>query len=76
MTRYRTIAVGETVQWTGNNAYEIWAFIGHPELIANMELKNTDTPYIPTKEGNVLPEIGDRITKIDHGIFEVSKKVV
>jgi hypothetical protein len=68
-----TIPIGDSVQWTGHNAFEIWGFIGRPELIDNMELHSTDTPAIPTVNGNEYPEVGDRITKIAEGIFEISK---
>ena len=57
------------VQFTGTNAWEIFAFIGHPELVNNLEIQNTDHPVIRTLEGNMTASPGDWIIKGIKGEF-------
>lgn len=55
--------VVDAVQFTGKNAFEIWAFMGRQDLIDNLELHNTDRPTIHTLEGDMRTEPGDWIIK-------------
>ena len=43
----------DAIQFTGDNAFEVWAFMGCEDLVSNMELQATDHPVIETLEGNM-----------------------
>lgn len=72
MSKYRTkpgIEI-EAIQFTGRNAFEIFRFLGHgPDVLGNMELKDTDSPTIKTLEGDMTAAPGDYIIKGTRGEF-------
>lgn len=57
------------IQFTGDNAFEIWEFMGRNDLLDNMELKHTDRPVIATMEGNMTCSPGDYVIKGIKGEF-------
>ena len=71
MSRYRKKPVViEAVQFTGDNFFDIARFIGHgPEVLCNLELKDTDHPVIRTLEGNMTASPGDWVIKGINGEF-------
>ena len=70
MGKYRKKPVViEAVQFTGSNAFEVWAFMGRLDLIDNMDLHNTDHPVIRTLEGTMNTSPGDWIIKGIAGEF-------
>lgn len=61
-----------SITFTGENAFAIWGFMGRPDLIDNLELKNTDSPVIPNEHGDVVMCPGDSLSKRD-GKWVVTK---
>lgn len=59
----------EAVQFNGENAFEIWHFMGVAGAAGNPELHNTDSPIINTLEGDMLVSIGDFVIKGLNGEF-------
>lgn len=59
----------DAVQFTGDNALAIWAFMGRPDLAANLELHDTDLPIVETREGTLVASLGDWIIKGVAGEF-------
>lgn len=49
------------VLFTGFNAFDIFEFIGRPDLISNPEIHETDSPSIPTINGDVILNPGDYV---------------
>ena len=43
----------DAIRFTGNNAFEVWAFMGREDLLSNTELQTTDHPVIETREGDM-----------------------
>lgn len=61
--RKRPVVI-EAVQFTGDNFFEVAAFIGHgPDVLDNPELKTTDAPVIRTLEGEMRASPGDYIIR-------------
>lgn len=59
----------EAVQFNGNNAFEIWGFMGRRDLVENLELHATDQPVIDTLEGQMRVSPGDWVIKGLRGEF-------
>lgn len=57
----------EAILFTGDNCLEIIRWMGGPA--DNLELKNTDHPYIHTLEGDMLASPGDYVIKGVKGEF-------
>jgi len=54
------------VTFTGNNAFEVFAFIGRDDLVPNLDLHATDRPVV----NGVEMRTGDRVRKAELG-YEV-----
>ena len=61
--------VVEAVQFTGENAFEVWRFMGESRLVTNTELHHTDSPVIHTLEGQLVASPGDWVIKGVMGEF-------
>lgn len=71
MAKYRKKPVViEAVRFTGQNFFECAAFMGHgPEVLDNLELKDTDNPVVRTLEGDMVARPGDWIIRGVKGEF-------
>ena len=59
----------EAIQFTGENAFEIFEFIGDYEALDCLEIQNTDCPVIKTLEGEMKCSPGDYVIKGIKGEF-------
>ena len=57
----------EAMQFSGNNCFEIMAFMGRTKDVIDAELNQTDYPTIHTLEGDLSTSPGDWIIKTIKG---------
>lgn len=70
MNKYRKKPVViEAIQFTGDNGFEVWAFMGDREALDCLELQTTDYPVIQTLEGAMVCTPGDWVIKGIKGEF-------
>ena len=68
MFRKRPVVI-EAIEFTGNNAFQVWYFMGRVDLVCNPDLHDTDLPVIETLEGTMTASPGDWIIKGVQGEF-------
>lgn len=58
------------LKFTGENCFEVFAFVGDVEALSCFEIHNTDRPVIETPHGQVTCEPGD-IIRMEGGGYVV-----